>query len=130
MDPEGFETILERLPTLHEGPRGGIIIGSLDGEPVGCLMYHEAGEQAGVAEFKRMFVSENGRGFGLGRLMLEYMFEQLIAAGYRKVFFSSAAFLTHARAMYEAAGFIGIPNPVGFPDEWRNRVYFMERNLT
>lgn len=129
MDRDKFETILEQLPTLHERPRGGIIIGSVNEQPVGCVMYHEAGEDAGVAEFKRMFVSENGRGYGLGRLMLEYMFEQLIADGYRNVFFSSATFLTHARAMYEAAGFTSIPHPAGFPEEMRERVYFMERDL-
>jgi GNAT superfamily N-acetyltransferase len=129
MDPERFEAIVQELPTLHARPRGGIIIGSVDGQACGCVMYRAAGEDAGAAEFNRMFVSENGRGHGLGRLMLDYLVQQLIADGYRRVFFSSAAFLTHARAMYEAAGFSGIPHPTGFPDEWRERVYFMERTL-
>lgn len=127
MNPEKFEAIVKDLPSLHERPRGGILIGSVDGQAVGCVMYHAAVPE--VAEFKRMFVSEKGRGHGLGGLMLEAMFEELVAAGYRKVFFSSAVFLTHARAMYEAAGFVSIPHPAGFPDEWRNRVYFMERTL-
>jgi GNAT superfamily N-acetyltransferase len=90
-------------------------------------MYSEAGP--GVAEFKRMFVSEDGRGHGLGRLMLERMFEQMISDGYKKVVFSSATFLTHARSMYESAGFVDVPHPKGFPDEWRQYVYFMERSL-
>ena len=127
MDPKKFEAIVQDLPSLHQRPRGGILIGSVDGQAVGCVMYHEA--EADVAEFKRMFVSENGRGHGLGGLMLEAMFEKLVADGYRKVFFSSATFLTHARAMYEAAGFVSISHPAGFPDEWRDRVYFMERSL-
>jgi len=42
----------------------------------------------------------------------------------------SAAFLTHARLMYENAGFIPMPQPTGFPEEWRDKVYFMERSLT
>ena len=90
-------------------------------------MYSEAGP--GVAEFKRMFVSEDGRGHGLGRLMLERMFEQMISDGHKKVVFSSAKFLTHARSMYESAGFVDVPHPEGFPDEWRQYVYFMERSL-
>ncbi|AQS48198.1 hypothetical protein BMG03_10605 [Thioclava nitratireducens] len=129
MDPMKFEAIVQRLPTLHERPGGGIIIGSVDGQAVGCVMYREAAKEAGLAEFNRMFVSESGRGHGLGQKMLEHMFEQLIADGYRKVFFSSANWLTHARAMYEAAGFSDIPHPTGFPDKWRNHVYFMERTL-
>ena len=127
MDPQKFETIVQDLPKLHRRPRGGILIGSVGGNAAGCLMYHEA--VPGTAEFKRMFVNENGRGHGLGRLMLERMFEHMISDGYQKVFFSSATFLTHARAMYERAGFLGIPHPAGFPDEWRDRVYFMERTL-
>lgn len=127
MDPEKFQVILKDLPKLHARPRGGILIASADGQPAGCVMYNEA--EAGVAEFNRMFVSEGGRGHGLGRLMLERMFEQMIADGYQKVIFSSAKFLTHARTMYENAGFLDMPHPPGFPDEWRNYVYFMERAL-
>ena len=90
-------------------------------------MYNEA--EADVAEFNRFFVSEGGRGYRLGHLMLERMFEEMIAVGYRKVFFSSAKFLTHAKALYESAGFLDMPHPEGFPDEWRDYVYFMERPL-
>ena len=90
-------------------------------------MYAEAGP--GVAEFNRMFVSEEGRGHGLGRLMLKRMFEQMVSDGYKKAVFSSAKFLTQARAMYESAGFVDMPHPQGFPDEWREYVYFMERSL-
>ncbi|WP_168184232.1 GNAT family N-acetyltransferase [Thioclava sp. F42-5] len=128
MDPMKFEAIVQKLPTLHERPGGGIIIWSVDGQAVGCVMYREAEKEAGLAEFNRMFVSEGGRGHGLGRLMLEYMFEQLRADGYCMMHFSSANRLTHA-AMYEAAGFSDIPHPTGFPDEWRKRAYVMERTL-
>lgn len=127
MDPEKFQAVIDALPELHARPRGGILIASVDGKPAGCVMYAEAGP--GVAEFNRMFVSEEGRGHGLGRLMLERMFEQMISDGYEKVVFSSAKFLTHARAMYESAGFVDMPHPPGFPDEWRQYVYFMERSL-
>ena len=127
MDPDAFEAVLRALPELHGRPGGGVLIGSVDGEDTGCVMYHKA--DVGVAEFNRMFVSERGRGHGLGALMLEDMLQRMIADGYQKVFFSSAAFLTHARAMYERAGFTSMAFPSGFPDEWRDRVYFMERSL-
>ncbi len=74
-------------------------------------------------------MSEAGRGHGLGRLMLERKFEQMISDDYKKVMFSSAKFLTHARAMYERAGFVDMPAPKDFPDEWKKYVYFMERSL-
>ncbi|MDU8925932.1 GNAT family N-acetyltransferase [Alisedimentitalea sp. MJ-SS2] len=127
MDPERFEAILDDLPSLHSRPSGGILVASLDDHPVGCVMYNEA--SSGVAEFNRMFVNENGRGYGIGRRLLEHMFEQIIQDGYKMVIFSSANFLTHAKAMYEGAGFSAIPHPDGFPNQWRPYVYFMERTL-
>jgi GNAT superfamily N-acetyltransferase len=127
MDPEKFQTTLKNLPQLHRRPQGGILIASVDGNPVGCVMYSEA--SPGIAEFKRMFVSVAGRGKGIGRKLLDRMFEQMVADGYEKVFFSSAIFLTHAREMYRNAGFVDIPHPEGFPDVWRDKVYFMERSL-
>ena len=128
MDPVGFNAILDTLPDLHKRPLGGIIIASVGGKPAGCVMYSEA--SAGLAEFKRMFVSASGRGHGLGRKMLDRMFTQMAADGYARVFFSSAVFLTHARAMYDAAGFVPMSHPAGFPDKWRDNFYFMERSLT
>ena len=127
MDPTKFEAIIRDLPTLHQRPLGGILIGSVDKCDAGCVMYHEA--EPGIAEFKRMFVSESGRGHGLGRRMLQDMFKQMIADGYQKVFFSSATFLTQARAMYESVGCVAVSHPPGFPEDWRERVYFMERAL-
>jgi len=127
MDPEKFEVTLNDLPNLHARPRGAILIASADGRPAGCVMYNEA--EADVAVFNSMFVNEGDRGHGIGRLMLERMFEEMTADGYRKVMFSSATFLIHARKMYEGVGFSGIPHPQNFPDGWRRYVYFMERQL-
>lgn len=127
MDPQQFQVTLGNLPEIHKRPGGGILMATLDGKPAGCVMYSE--QRPGVAEFKRMFVSVSGRGYGLGSALLHRMFEQLVADGYEKVFFSSATFLTHARAMYRNAGFVDIPHPQGFPAVWRDKVYFMERSL-
>jgi GNAT superfamily N-acetyltransferase len=127
MDPAKFRVILEDLPQLHGRPTGGILVGYVDGTAAGCVMYGQAGP--GVAEFKRMFVSVAGRGHGLGRALLEAMFERMASDGYDRVFFSSAVFLTHARAMYENAGFVDMPHPQDFPLAWRDKVYFMERAL-
>lgn len=57
------------------------------------------------------------------------MFGQMQADGYASVMFSSARFLTHARALYESVGFQDIPHPDGFPDDMRDTVYFMKRPL-
>jgi len=127
MDPAGYEAVLRDLATLHARPLGAILIASLGGQPVGCVMYSQA--SPGVAELNRMFVNNAGRGQGIGRRLLDAMMDQMIQDGYRKAIFSSAHFLTHAKAMYAAAGFTEIPTPKGFPDLWAAYVYFMERDL-
>ena len=127
MQRDKFEAVVEDLERLHARPEGAILVAFLDDQPVGCVMYNK--QQAGVAEFNRMFVSEAGRGHGVGGKMLERMFEQMVADGYEKVIFSSAKFLTHARTMYRNAGFEDMPHPDGFPDAWRDYVYFMQRPL-
>jgi GNAT superfamily N-acetyltransferase len=127
MDRSRFLAVLEQLGELHARPLGGILIASLKARPAGCVMYRQAAP--GVAEFNRLFVSETCRGNSIGRLLLDTMFQQMIADGYEKVFFSSATFLTHARAMYGKVGFADMPHPEGFSDAWRDKVYFMERSL-
>jgi GNAT superfamily N-acetyltransferase len=128
MNPDTFRKTVATLGQLHERPEGGILLASLDGQDVGCVMYH-ASAIPDTAEFNRMYVDTAGRGHGIGRALLDAMFDQLKADGYRTVFFSSAVFLRHARTMYEAAGFQSIPHPDGFPPKWRDRIYFMERKL-
>jgi GNAT superfamily N-acetyltransferase len=128
MDPEAFQQIIKDLPRIHARPDGAILLAEVDAKPAGCVMYRA--QEPGVAEIFRLFVNDAGRGHGIGRLLLEEMFTAMIADGYHTVRFSSARFLTHARRLYESAGFHDIPHPDGFPQDWRDFVYFMERPLT
>ena len=127
MNPTRFKAVLQDLPTIHARPKGAILLAFLDDRPVGCVMYCEQSE--GVAEFNRMFVSDAGRGHGIGRRLLDYMFMQMASDGYRSVMFSSANFLTHAKAMYEASGFVSVPHPDEFPSDWVPYTYVMRRSL-
>lgn len=104
-----------------------MLLAELDGHPAGCVMYHAM--EPGVAEIKRLFANESGRGRGLGRLLLEQMFVAMMTDGYQTVRFSSARFLTDARRLYESVGFYDIAQPEGFPDSFRDFAYFMERPL-
>lgn len=127
MVPDAFQKAVDDLHLIHARPSGAILLAHLDETPAGCVMYHQSEPQ--VAEIKRLFVNEGGRGHRLGQLLLERMFTAMIADGYRTVRFSSARFLTHARRLYESAGFQDVPHPDGFPQAHRDFVYFMERPL-
>ena len=84
MDPVTFEATIQELPSIHKPPSGGVLVGVLNGEAVGCVMYNEV--KSGIAEFNRLFVNEKGRGHRMGHRMLEAMFVQLSANGCQKVF--------------------------------------------
>ena len=127
LDPEEFQSVIDDLPTLHARPTGAILLAEVDGQSVGCVMYSQM--ENTIAEVKRLFVNEGGRGYGVGKLLLKQMFEAMKADGYRTVRFSSARFLTHARRLYESVGFVDIQHPDGFPEELHSFVYFMERPL-
>jgi len=118
-----YAQILRDLPVIHARPKGAVLLAWLDGRAVGCVMYVE--KEPGLAEFFRFFVDTPGRGRGIGRLLLETMFAHMAADGYDTVCFSSAKFLTHAKALYEALGFSEVPPPPGAEDV----EYFMARPL-
>ena len=122
-EPESYARRLAALETIHARPKGAVLLAELEGQAVGCVMYLEMAP--GVAEVKRLFVDEAGRGHGIGRALLEEMFARMRADGYRTARFSSARHLSHARRLYESLGFRDIPAPEGYPDF----VYFMERPL-
>ena len=126
-DPVDYEQTLAELPVVHARPKGAVLLADLGGTAVGCVMYLEM--QPGTAEVMRLFVDEAGRGHGLGRKLLEAMFDQMRRDGYQKVRFMSAHFLTHARKLYETVGFQYMPLPDDYPDEYRDLDYFMERSL-
>ena len=127
LDPIEYARTLENLPSIHARPKGAIILASLDGDYVGCVMYQEMAPK--LAEVKRLFVAESGRGHGVGHILLTEMFRYMKNDGYERTQFSSARFLTHARDLYEKVGFEEIPLPQDIPDELAETVYFMEKAL-
>lgn len=77
-DPVEYERTVAALPIVHARPKGAVLLADLGGSAVGCAMYLEL--EPGIAEVKRLFVDEAGRGHGLGRKLLEAMFDQMYAA--------------------------------------------------
>ena len=126
-DPVDYEQTLSALPVVHARPKGAVLLADLGGPAVGCVMYLEM--EPGIAEVKRLFVDESGRGYGLGRMLLEAMFVQMRGDSYQKARFSSGRYLSHARRLYESMGFAEVPLPLDYPAEFRELDYFMERSL-
>ncbi|MDX6263074.1 MAG: hypothetical protein QOH84_4762, partial [Kribbellaceae bacterium] len=93
-------------------PAGLLLIATLHSEPVGCgaLKFHDDAP----AEAKRMWVSREVRGLGLGRRLLTELEKEAAARGASALRLETNRNLTEAIALYRAAGYKEVP---AFNDE-------------
>ena len=73
------------------------------GEPVGCCALIPL--RPGVFELAKMAVSENCRGCGIGRKLLEHTLAQAKTLGAKSLFLGSNTKLANAVHLYESVGF-------------------------
>lgn len=104
-DPEGE---FARLPEPYVPPKGTMLMATLDGEPVGCVVL-AALEPPRICEMKRLYVRDEARGHGIGRLLVEAVMERGRELGYDTMRFDTAPELDAAIALYHSMGFERIP---------------------
>jgi DNA-binding MarR family transcriptional regulator/GNAT superfamily N-acetyltransferase len=85
-------------------PAGLFVIARLQGDPIGCgaLRFHAATEPA---EIKRLWVSADARGLGVGRRLLNDLETLAAAHGATVVRLDTNRSLTEAISMYRSAGY-------------------------
>jgi len=87
-------------------PSGLLVVARLRGRPIGCgaLKLHGTAP----AELKRMWVSPEARGVGLGARLLQELERRACAAGVRLVRLETNRALREAIALYRGAGYIEV----------------------
>lgn len=100
-NPEISNSATEDELTL---PQGLLLVAHQNGAPVGCgaLKFHS---ESVVAEVKRMWVSPDCRGDGLGRRLLDRLEAEAQGRGIRTLRLETNEVLTEAINMYGRAGF-------------------------
>jgi DNA-binding MarR family transcriptional regulator/N-acetylglutamate synthase-like GNAT family acetyltransferase len=93
-------------------PGGAFLVATLHGEPIGCCGLKLHGDRP--AEIKRLWVSPDARGLGLGRRLLQEVEALARDAGHAAVQLDTNRSLTEAIALYRSAGYREIP---AFNDE-------------
>jgi ribosomal protein S18 acetylase RimI-like enzyme len=88
-------------------PAGLLLMATLHTEAVGCGGLKLHGDEP--AEIKRMWVSPEARGLGLGRRLLTELEREAIAHGAPVVRLETNRNLTEAIALYRAAGYREVP---------------------
>ena len=110
----GFDPALSISADVDEltPPAGLLVIARMAGQPIGCgaLKFHAGAP----TELKRMWVSPEVRGIGLGRRLLDELERHAREAGATTLRLETNGSLTEAIALYRKAGYVEVP---AFNDE-------------
>jgi putative acetyltransferase len=79
----------------------------------GCGVYPTPGLPEGCAELVKLYLSPSYRGRGIGRTLIERIFQSAIDLGYRQLYLESLPELGKALNIYEKAGFRKLSGPLG-----------------
>lgn len=99
-------------------PAGAFLVARIEGEPVACGAVKTLAP--GIAYLKRMWVSAQVRGIGLGRRMLAALESEAVALGLRTVRLETNRALGEAIRLYRTAGYQEVPpfNDEPYADHW------------
>ncbi len=127
-NPHTFEQLLADLPVIHAPPDGAILLARNEGETAGCVMLRKF--EDGISEMKRLFVSPEQRGHGVGVALGEAALRQAKSAGYHSMWLETGPLHREAQALYHKLGF-SVRDAYYDPDpELRGKIMFMKRDLS
>ncbi len=115
---QGFEAELAGLPGDYAEPGGALLLALVDGQVAGCGALRPLADvdYANACEMKRLYVRRAFRGFGLGRVLAQALFDRAVEAGYSNLLLDTLDDMEAARGLYESLGFEEIPpyyfNPI------------------
>jgi ribosomal protein S18 acetylase RimI-like enzyme len=111
---QNFEAELAGLPGAYAPPSGGLFLGIVDGEPMGCVAFRRL--DAEICEMKRLYVNPQSRGLRLGRQLACEVIQAGRQAGYKAMRLDTIRTMQAAIDLYRSLGFRSIPpyrpNPI------------------
>lgn len=107
--PEGYDRSADGAAALDDyiPPAGAFLVARIAGEPVGCGGLRTF--SPGIGEIKRMWVSPEVRGRGVGRRLLEALEAAARERSLRSVRLDTHSSLAQALQLYRTAGYREIP---------------------
>jgi ribosomal protein S18 acetylase RimI-like enzyme len=126
-DAAAFERELASLPGPYAPPQGSLLIAYHAGQPAGCVALRDLGE--GICEMKRMFVSRDCRGLGVGTALSDRVIADAGVAGYRAMRLDTSHRQSEAMRLYERAGFRRIAPYYALTNDLKDWLVFFERPL-
>lgn len=103
---QDFAAELDSITSTYGGTNGAAFLVEVDGRAVGVCGVSQF--EPGVAELKRMYLQEPGRGRGLGRLLADHAIAAARRLGYRRMRLDTVDVLEEAIGLYRSLGFVEI----------------------
>nr|WP_170572128.1 GNAT family N-acetyltransferase [Ruegeria atlantica] len=98
-----YAQLLDEIEVEHAPPAGGVRLALMNGQAVGCGMFRTIGP--GVAEIKRVFVSDVARGTGAGYAVMMSLIDQCRKQGFDCIRMDTGKPLEAATRLYLSMGF-------------------------
>lgn len=80
---QNFDEEVANLPGKYAPPDGRLFLAFAEGEPAGCIALRKLEEK--TCEMKRLFVREDFRGAGIGKILIEKLIAEAREIGYKKM---------------------------------------------
>jgi len=80
---QSFEEELNTLPGKYAQPSGRLFLASENEKPAGCIALRKIEDD--ICEMKRLYVRDDFRGTGLGKMLVERLIEEAETIGYKKM---------------------------------------------
>lgn len=104
---QNFQDELATLPGKYAASRGGVLLlarRSLGDDPIGCIALR-ALPTPGCCEMKRLYVTDAGRGSGVGRLLVQKAVDAARGLGYKEIRLDTLPTMSAALKLYGGFGF-------------------------
>ena len=102
------------LFSLFQTPKSQLWVAELEGKIVGCCgIFPTENLPENCTELVKFYISENGRGKGIGKALLEKTIESAKELGYFQIYLESIPEFSTAVSIYEKQGFKFLEKPLG-----------------
>ena len=103
---QNFETEFKELPGKYVWPHGALILAFVNGKAAGCVALRKLSQD--ICEMKRLYVSDEYRGLGLGVKLISMIIEEASKLNYKYMRLDTLETMKKAQSLYEALGFYDI----------------------
>jgi ribosomal protein S18 acetylase RimI-like enzyme len=113
LNRQGFAEEIAHLPGPYAPPDGALLLAFRNSDVLGCIALKRLTPE--VAEIKRLYVVQQGRGLGVGKALVAAILKEAARLGYREIKLDTLPHMIQAIALYRSFGFAPIAPYGSFP---------------